>query len=751
MKRYPSLLTLFTLMIITLSCGTTAEDTVNPLLTQWDTPFGVPPFNEIKPEHYMPAFQSTMADHNAEIEQILNCEEQPSFENVILALDNSGIALAQVSNVFWMIASAETNDELMAIEEQISPLLTTHYGNIDLNEELFAKVKAVYDSRLDASLDAEQLRLTEKIYNSFVRGGALLQGEQKARMQALGEELSVAQVKFAQNLLAENNNYQLLLEKDQLDGLPSSVREVAKQAAMAAGVENRWLFTLQGPSWIPFLTYSKDRELREQLYRAYISRANNDDQYDNKQLINNMVRLRVEKAQLLGYTDYANYVISNEMALNSSKVYDLLNEIWDPALESATEELEEMEKLFKRDHKDGVFESWDWWYYAEAVRKDKYNLDEEMIRPYLSLSNVQSGIFMLANRLYGITFRPVAVPHYHEECSAYEVLDVDNSHIGILYFDFHPRAGKSQGAWCGNYREQRYENGERIAPIVSIVCNFTRPANNNTPALLSIDEAQTLFHEFGHALHFLFHDVKYRGLTDVEGDFVELPSQIMENWAFEPELLEQYAFHYRTKKVIPKDLIAKLRRSSLFNQGFATTELTAAALSDLDIHSITEYERFDVNDFERDALSARRGLIPQIEPRYHYTYFSHIFDGGYSAGYYFYLWAEVLDKDAFNAFKLSGDLFNKKLADSFRRNVLERGGSEPGMTMYTKFRGAEPDKDAMLIKRGLKEPESIVDTTVVVKTVNEILEQITIEQSTPEQMGDSVPPQVRRPLLPTKK
>ncbi len=703
MRRFPILITAFALMSASVSCSTSGSGSGNnPLLSEWDTPFGAPPFEEIKPEHYMPAFEAAMEQHNAEIAAIVESQETPTFENVILAFDNSGKMLSDIYNVFGMITAAETNDQLQAIEEELSPIATAHFGNINLNADLFAKIKTVYDNRASESLNDEQLRLIDKIYTSFVRSGALLEGEAKERMKAINEELALLSIKFGNNVLAENNKFRLELTKDQITGIPAGTSEAAKAKAKELGLEDKWVFTLQASSWIPFLTYSKDRALREELYKGYISRGNNNDEFDNKQIINDMARLRSEKAKLLGYTDYASYVISNEMAKESSKVFNLLDGIWEPALKSSKEELEEMKRLFKRDVPNGEFESWDWWYYAEAVRKDKYDLDEEMLRPYLSLPNVQNGIFMLANRLYGITFRPVAVPHYHEECTAFEVLDVDNSHIGLLYFDFHPRAGKSQGAWCGNYREQRYENGERVAPIVSIVCNFTRP-NGNAPALLNVDETETLFHEFGHALHFLFHDVKYRGLTEVEGDFVELPSQIMENWAFEPELLKQYAFHYKTNKVMPDDLIRKVRRSSLFNQGFYTTELVAAALSDLDIHSISDYKTFDVEEFETEVLTTRRGLIKQIEPRYHYTYFNHIFAGGYSAGYYFYLWAEVLDKDAFSAFKESGDLFNKKLADSFRRNILERGGSEDGMTMYTKFRGAEPSQDAMLIGRGLME------------------------------------------------
>ena len=567
------------------------------------------------------------------------------------------------------------------------------------------RVKAVYDRRGALELDAEQSRLLEKTYRDFVRAGALLDAEQKARLKAINGELSLAAVKFGQNILAENGNYALVLESADLDGIPSNVRDQAREKAEATGKKGKYVFTLHKPSLIPFLTYSQKRELREEIYKAYLNRCNNGDEYDNKQLINDFIRLRTEKAHLLGYPSYADYVVADEMAGTTDAVYKLLNEIWTPALERAKGELAEMEELFRKDYPDGEFASWDWWYYAEKVRKQKYQLEEELLRPYFSLENVQSGIFFLANRLYGITFRPIVVPLYHPDAIAYEVLDADESHLGVLYFDYFPRDGKSQGAWCGNYVEQTYEDGKRVAPVVSIVCNFTRPTSN-APALLTLDETETLFHEFGHALHFLFHDVKYRGLTEVEGDFVELPSQLMENWAFDPEVLKQYAVHYRSNEVIPEYLVAKLRRSELFNQGFMTTELIAASLSDMDIHSITEYEPFDPMEFERKALTEKRGLIPQIEPRYRYPYFSHIFDGGYSAGYYFYTWAEVLDKDVFEAFRESGDLFNKRIADDFRRKILARGGSEDGMTMYRDFRGKDPDKRAMLRSRGLwNEPE----------------------------------------------
>ncbi|MCI7307722.1 M3 family metallopeptidase [Alistipes senegalensis] len=704
MKRITALLTLILTMTL-VSCKSDKHAGENPFFAEWNTPYGVPPFDRIAPEHFLPALERGMSLHDAEIDAITSDNDAPTFENVILAYDRSGRMLAQTELIFGMLCAAENTPEMQALQERVMPLLAAHADKILLNEKLFERVKAVYDRRGALELDAEQNRLLEKTYRDFVRAGALLDAEQKARLKAINGELSLAAVKFGQNILAENGNYALVLESADLDGIPSNVRDQAREKAEATGKKGKYVFTLHKPSLIPFLTYSQKRELREEIYKAYLNRCNNGDEYDNKQLINDFIRLRTEKAHLLGYPSYADYVVADEMAGTTDAVYKLLNEIWTPALERAKGELAEMEELFRKDHPDGEFASWDWWYYAEKVRKQKYQLEEELLRPYFSLENVQSGIFFLANRLYGITFRPIVVPLYHPDAIAYEVLDADESHLGVLYFDYFPRDGKSQGAWCGNYVEQTYEDGKRVAPVVSIVCNFTRPTSN-APALLTLDETETLFHEFGHALHFLFHDVKYRGLTEVEGDFVELPSQLMENWAFDPEVLKQYAVHYRSNEVIPEYLVAKLRRSELFNQGFMTTELIAASLSDMDIHSITEYEPFDPMEFERKALTEKRGLIPQIEPRYRYPYFSHIFDGGYSAGYYFYTWAEVLDKDVFEAFRESGDLFNKKIADDFRRKILARGGSEDGMTMYRDFRGKDPDKRAMLRSRGLwNEPE----------------------------------------------
>ena len=703
MKRILFVLSLLMIALNTTFCSKQVQKEENPLLVESETPYGVPAFDRIEAKHYEPAFEYAMSLHNDEVATILANKEEPTFDNTILELDRSGMLLANISDIFGMMCAAMNNEDMQKIQEKVMPLLAAHYDAISMNEELFKRIKVVHDKRNSTDLNAEQIRLTEKMYRNAVRQGALLNEEQKERLQKINEELSLLTVKFDNNLLAETNDFELELKAKEVTELPKAVRDAARDDED----ENKYIFTLHKPSLIPFLTYSKNRELREKIYKAYLNRGNNENSHDNKEIINDIIRLRIEKANLLGYKSYADYVTSEQMAGSPKAVYALIEDIFSQANEKAKEELAEMNTMFKRDHtgSDDKFESWDWWYYAEKVRKQKYNLNEEMTSPYFALDNVRQGAFNLANRLYGLTFRPVVVPQYHNEASAYEVLDNDGSHLGVLYFDFHPRASKSQGAWCGYFRRPSYDrNGKRIAPVVSIVCNFTRPSADN-PALLSIDEVTTLFHEFGHALHFLFSDVPYNGLLDVEGDFVELPSQIMENWALEEELLKTYAVHHRNNTVINKSLIEKIGRSAQFNQGFMTTELLAAALLDLDIHSLTKYEKLDIDSFEYNALYEKRKMISEIEPRYRLPYFAHIFAGGYSAGYYFYTWAEVLDKDAFAAFAETGDLFHRRTAQAFRK-LLSSGGAKDGMTLYREFRGAEPSREPLLKARGLwVEPE----------------------------------------------
>lgn len=713
-------------MFFMQSCTPKTEQTMeNPLLSEWNDRFGVPPFDRIKAEHFAPALEQAMSVHNAEIDAIVTNNDEPTFENTVLAYDNSGKLLERVELCFSLLCAAETNAEMQAIEQEMSPKLTAHSGAIMMNDALFERVKSVYERRGALGLDSLQLRLTEKLYRRFVRGGALLSVEDKEQLRKVDEELSAARVKYAANLLAANSGFELVIsDQDDLDGLPSSIRDAAASEASARDMKGKWVFTTKKPSMLPFLTYSSKRELREKLYRGYLDRCNYNDSIDNKQVINDIVRLRTERAHLLGYPTHAHYVLDVQMARTPENVYAMMDELWAPALERAKAEMEAMREMMKEETGLDDFASWDWWYYAEKVRKRDYSFDESSLRPYFSLENVRSGIFELSNRLYGLTFRPVQLPVYHEDCETYEVLDEKNEHLGVLYLDYFPRDGKSGGAWCGEYRTQSFDaEGNRIAPIVSIVCNFPRPTGGD-PALLSIDETQTFFHEFGHALHNLFSQVKYGGLGGVERDFVELPSQIMENWALEPEMLRRYALHHRTNDPIPHHLIEKLQRSRHFNQGFNTVELLAASLTDMDIHTIEQFSPIDVNEFERKMLNERRGLMEQIAPRYRYPYFSHIFDGGYSSGYYSYLWAEVLDKDAYQAFVESGDIFNKRIATDFRNKVLARGGEADGMDLYRDFRGADPDRKPLLLGRGLIEEEEVVEEqttpTLVINDIEEM-------------------------------
>ncbi|MBP3474114.1 MAG: M3 family metallopeptidase [Alistipes sp.] len=711
MKRFSRLFAFVVIILCVASCGKRKEVGDNPFFEPvWETPYGVPPFDRIVPEHYGPAFERGMSLQNEEIAAIVDNVDEPTFENVILAYDNSGELLARVASVFGMIAAADTNEQIQALEAEIYPRLAIHDDAIAMNDRLFEKIRSVYDRRHALDLDEEQLRLTEKIYDDFVRSGALLLEDDKTKLKQINEQLSTLSVQFSSNLLAATNAYELLTEAKQLTGVPAIVRDVARQAAKDRGHgDDKFLFTLQRPSMTSLLTYARDRALREEIFKAYLAMCNDGGEWDNNEIIAEIANLRYEKARLLGYDSYAHYVTSNEMASSPEAVYELLDEIWTPALERADDELRRMQRQFRRDEgSDAEFAAWDWWYYAEKVRISDYNIEESDIREYFSLENVKGGIFFLCNRLYGITIRPLKAPVYHSECEVYEVIDNNDEPLGALYMDFHPRDGKEGGAWCGTFVDQSYRDGERVKPVVSIVTNFTRPAGS-TPALLTLDEVETFFHEFGHALHSLFADVEYRGLGGVEGDFVELPSQIMENWAFAPDMLKHYAVHYRKGDVMPEILIERINRSKQFNEGFNTTELVAAALSDMDIHSRQSADLSDVAAFEREALVEKRGLIPQIEPRYHYPIFSHIFDGGYAAGYYFYIWAEVLDKDAFQAFVESGDLFDKSTAERFRREILSRGGERDGMDMYRAFRGDDPDKQAMLIARGLAEAEPIVE------------------------------------------
>ena len=563
------------------------------------------------------------------------------------------------------------------------------------------------------------MKLLEETYKDFVRGGANLSAEDQAKLRELNSKISMLQLTFGQNMLKETNAFKLVIDKQEdLSGLPETLIANAAQAAKDAGMEGKWVFTLQNPSVMPFLQYSDKRELREKMFNAYINRGNNNNENDNKEVVRDLVAARLAKAKLMGYDDYASFVLEDRMAKSSDKVYQLLDEVWKPALAKAKEELADINAEIKKEGGNFEAEGWDWRYYFEKAKKAKFNLDENEVRPYLKLDNVREGAFYVANKLYGITFTPIRnIPLPYPEAQAFECKDKDGSHLGVIYFDFFPRASKRGGAWCGSYRPQAYKDGKRVAPVVTIVCNFSQPAPGQ-PALLSADEANTLFHEFGHGLHGLFRDVHYSGVSGVPRDFVELPSQVMEHWVFEPEVLKVYAKHYQTGEVIPAELIEKLDKSGKYGQGFATTEYLAASYLDMDFHAVSgdaadkKVIKFvdqtnnvpanlNVMDFEQQTLG-RRGLLKQIPSRYRTTYFNHTMGGGYTAGYYSYIWAEVLDCDAFEAFKETGDIFNQECADKFRKYVLTPGGIDDAMDMYKNFRGKEPGTDPLLKNRGLK-------------------------------------------------
>jgi peptidyl-dipeptidase Dcp len=696
-------LSFIALALIATACNTSkapTKDMSNPFFSEYKTPFQVPPFNEIKLEHFLPAIEAGIEEQLAEIKVITDNKEEASFDNTILAYDQSGELLNKAS-IFSNLNSANTNDEMQALARQITPKLSAHRDNIMLNKELFTRVKAVFEKRNELNLNADQLRVTEKYYRDFERNGANLTEDKQAELRKLNDELSMLGLKFGENTLAETNkNFKLVVDNEaDLKGLPADVITAAAELAKKDSMEGKWIFTLQKPSMLPFLQYAENRDLREKLYKGYTSRGNNNNANDNKEIIGKIVSLRDQRAKLLGYPSHAAYVADVNMAKTPENINDFLMKLWVPALERAKAERADMQAMINKEGGKFKLGMWDWWYYAEKVRKAKYDLDEAQLKPYFKLENVIDGMIYVANKLYGVKFiKRNDIPVYNEEAMAYEVQEADGKHIGVFYMDFHPRPGKNAGAWCTSYRGQSYKDGKRITPVVSIVCNFTRPAGN-VPALLSFDEVNTLFHESGHAFHTLFADGPYRRTArEVARDFVELPSQIMENWASQPEVLRVYAKHYETGAVIPEELITKLSNSAQFNQGFETVEYLAASLLDMDWH--TKAFTGDVEAFEKASMD-KIGLIDEIVPRYRSTYFSHIFSGGYSAGYYVYIWAAVLDADAFNAFKQSGDLFNPEYAAKFR-TLLTKCGSDEGMVIYKNFRGQEPSIEPLLQRRGLK-------------------------------------------------
>jgi peptidyl-dipeptidase Dcp len=683
------------------SCKQKKEETMNdnPFFRASTAPFGAPAFDKITVDHYLPAFEEGMKLHAEEVEKIIQNTEAPTFENTIVALDEAGEFLDRVSAVFFNMNGAITDSAMQAVADSVTPKLSAHQDAISLSAPLFNKIKLVYDSRETLGLQGEDSMLLENTYRSFVRNGALLNEAQKEEMKKINEQLAMLTLKFGQNVLSDNNDYKLFIkEPHEIAGLTPNQLATAAEAAKAAGREGEYLFTLHWPSLFPFLTNAENRELREQIYKGYTLRCNLGNANDNNTIITEMVNLRQQRAVLLGYASHAAFVLDRNMAKTPENVIALLDRMMPPAIKRAKEEVKEMQKLAKAEGKNITIAPWDWWYYAEKVRKAKYDLDEEELRPYFVMDNVRDGAFEVARKLYGIEFSVRDdVPVYHSEVEVFEVKE-NGKHLGLLYLDYYPRESKRGGAWCTSFRRQRVRNGEQITPLVSVVCNFSKPVEDK-PSLLTLDEVETFFHEFGHALHGLFSTVKYAGTSSVPRDFVELPSQIKENWATEPEVMKSFAKHYVTGEAIPDELIAKMVKSQLFNQGFATVEYLAASMLDMAYHTLTAPMTTKVSDFEQQ-VAKKIGLIPEITFRYRSTYFGHIFAGGYSAGYYSYFWSEILDADAYEAFRENG-IFDKATADRFRTEILSKGGTNEAMNLYKAFRGKEPALEPVMKRKGL--------------------------------------------------
>ena len=690
------------ILLILMSITMLKAQESNPLLEKFDTPFGIPPFEKIKAEHFKPAYLEAMKQHNAEIDAIVNDTDAPSFENTIVALDRSGELLSVINLTFDNLNQANTNPQMQEIENEMAPLLSKHADDISLNEKLFERVKAVWDKKDELKLNPEESTLLKNTYKNFARNGANLNEADKEELRKINSELSLLSIKFGQNVLDETNKFELVIDnKADLDGLPEAVIKTAAETAKEKGQEGKWVFTISKPSMLPFLTYSTKRDLREKIYTAFINQGNHNDELDNKDIVNRIVNLRLKKANLLGYKSHADYTLEERMAKTPDAVFKLLDLIWTPALNKAKEEVTDMQAIIDREGGNFKLAPWDWWYYANIVKKEKFDLDEDELKPYFKLENVIKGVFNVASKLYGLQFvERFDLPKYHDDVKTFEIKDADGSHLAVLLTDYFPRPSKRAGAWMNNFVQQHKIDGKDIRPIIYNCGNLTKPTAD-TPSLLSLDDVLTLFHEFGHALHSVLSKTTYESLsgTNVQWDFVELPSQIMENWALQPEVLKTYAVNYKTGEPIPDSLIEKIENSGHFNQGFETVEFIAAAYLDMYWHTITKPNTEDVLKFEND-VAKKIGLIPEIAFRYRSTYYNHIFSGGYSSGYYSYVWAEVLDKDAFEAFKEHG-LFDQATATSFRKNILERGGTEDGMVLYKRFRGREPEVEPLLKSRGL--------------------------------------------------
>ena len=678
----------------------------NPLLVEQETPYGVPAFDKVELRHYMPAFKAAIAANQAEIDAIVNNPEAPTFANTLEALDRSGLLLDHVIGVFYNVLEADGSDEMDAIANEVAPLLSDFQDGIVLNEGLFTRVKAVYDQRESLGLDAEQMRLLTETYKGFVNNGANLAPEQKERLKEINQELALLSLQFGQNVVAETNSdavKRFVTNESELAGLPESAKAAAKEEAVAAGRPDAWLFVPKRTSFTPVLQYCENRELRKQLLLDYTTRANHDNANDNKGVINRTMKLRLEKAQMFGYDCPADYILADCMAKDAKTVDAFLKSVWEPSLAAAKREATELQKLLEKDLPGEKLQPWDWWYYAEKLRKEKYDLDEEELKPYFELSNVRRGAFELAHKLYGINFEQLqGMPVYNPDVEVFKVTEADGSLVGILYTDYFPRGGKRPGAWM-NQIEPQYIDADGVdhRSVIINVGNFNKPTKD-APSLLSMDDVETLFHEFGHALHGLLSKAHYKSLsgTNTPRDFVELPSQFMENYCYHPEVLKTYAFHYQTGELIPDELVEKINKAGKFNQGFVTTELLSASILDMDYHELKAIDTIDVNAFEAASM-AKMHMIPEIIVRYRSTFYNHIFTTGYEAGYYSYTWAAVLDADAFAAFKETGDIFNQDAAKRFR-HLLEQGGTRDAAELYLEFRGKEADPKYLLQRKGFE-------------------------------------------------
>ena len=708
-----TILSFITILLLTNACQQTIKTntekksasmtkitTQNILLQDWKTPFGTPPFDKIKSKDYLPAFEAAIEIHNQEIDKIVNNPAAPTFQNTVVALELSGQKLKRIQHLFDAVESANTDDVLKATSKKIQPELAAHYDQITMNKKLFDRINKVYQQKDQLDLDVEDQRLLKETYKNFVRSGVNLPEKKQNRLKEINKELASLQQTFNDNLLAETNDFELYVtEKKDLGNMPKQAVDAAAEEARKRGHQTGWSFTLQRPSIYPFLDYSPNRALREKIFNGYANRGNNNNAHDNKKVLEKMVQLRTEKAHLIGYDNFAQYVLADNMAEKPEKVYKLLNQVWQPALKTAKKDRDDLANAMKQDGIKDDFQASDWRYYVRKIRERKYNFDETVTKPYFEVNAVRDGAFLLAHKLFGLNFKKMNLSGWHKDQQVFEVTDTTGNHIGVIYMDFFARPSKRGGAWMNELRMQSNVNGKFVTPIVTTNFNFPAPTKS-MPSLLSFTQAQTVFHEFGHALHGLLSHVKYASLsgTNVPRDFVEFPSQVMENWMSHPDMLKLYAKHYQTGKIIPQDLIDKMNAANSFNEGFRSVEYLAASFLDMDWHTLNDTLPRKTLDFENQAMQ-KIGLIKEIIPRYRSTYYAHIFGGGYAAGYYSYLWSEVLDADTFDAFVKSGDIFNPELARRYKK-MISSGGTKPAMQLYKEFMGREPKIDALLKKKG---------------------------------------------------